>query len=328
MLTYINNTAQDILALNAQFEERKAREAILEEEAEQTSLPSGSTESTPNLSPQSTNEKPSAASSSTGASQPATPKTTNPNPKPLPDTNCSCLSQVYLALDSLTRLPEDVIEAMKVARGAARVAHEVIICPKCAQPATQDVTAPPTMQMFQNTMLLGTLLPTTANSYVKILEMIETTANEAKEKGENIVFRLSEYGGYWGNMAYIDKITCHTADNLGNKLMKPDHWRLTVRALLKLDVYGYQIDRPSVINGSHISHRHLGLRDVIQIMEERSNRRHDLIDALVASGQPHPMKNAQFTLMHCNKDSNAKDERQCLKFIELARNALDKLVIA
>jgi hypothetical protein len=325
----INNTAQDILALNAQFEERKARETVpQEEEEQQTSLPS---ESTPGLSPPqpAKNDTSSAASSSAGPSQPATPAASkNVNLKPLPDASCTCLSRVYLALDSLTRLPEDIIEAMKVARGAARAAHDVIVCPTCAQPAALDVTIPPTMQMFQNTMLLGTLLPTTANAYVKILEMIETTANEAKEKDEDLVFRLSEYGGYWGNMAFLDKIACHTADNYGNKVMKPEHWRLTVRALLKLDVYGYQVDRPSVINGAHISHRHLGLRDVIQAMEERSTRRHDLIDAMVASGQPHPLKSGQFSLMHCDKTKNDKDERHCLKIVELARNALDKLVIA
>jgi hypothetical protein len=49
---------------------------------------------------------------------------------------------------------------------------------------------------------------------------------------------------------------------------------------------------------------------------------------MVASGQPHPLKSGQFSLMHCDETKNDKDERHCLKIVELARNALDKLVIA
>lgn len=326
----INNTVQDIVALNAQREERKAREAREAQlQLEQQTSSNSSADSPPDLSPPAANDTPSVASSSSAApSQPATHKKPASSLKPLPDSACSCLSQVYLALDSLTRLPEDIIEAMKVARGAARAAHDVIVCPSCSQPYMNDVTLVPTMQAFQNTMLLGMLLPTTANAYVKILEMIETTTKEAKEKGEDIVFRLDEYGGFWGGMAYVDKIACQTEKTYGNKAMKPDHWRLTIRTLLRLDVHGYQVDRPSVIDGSHISHRHLGLKDVIQAMEERSVHRHDLIDAMVASGQPHPLKNGQFSLMQCNSNKEDKDERHCLKIVELARIALDKLVIA
>lgn len=261
-------------------------------------------------------------------------ETTSDNNKPvrakaLPNAQCACLSQIYLALDALTRLPDDIIEAMQVARAAAKAAHDVIVCPICSEPYCEDVTRPPTMQSFQNTMLLGTLLPTTANAYIQILDMVETTTAEAKEKGTGIVFRLLDYGGLWGRMDELDKITCQTVEHYDNKEMNPEHWRLTIRALLKMDVYGFQLEKTSIVDGSHISHRHLGLKDVITAMEERSNRRHDKMDALVASGRRHPFQDGPYGLLQCSSaHSNKKEDRQCLKMIEMARVALDKLVIA
>lgn len=42
---------------------------------------------------------------------------------PLQPVTCSCLANLYLALDSIARLPTDIMPAMRVARSACKVAH-------------------------------------------------------------------------------------------------------------------------------------------------------------------------------------------------------------
>ncbi|OHE98941.1 hypothetical protein CORC01_05837 [Colletotrichum orchidophilum] len=244
-------------------------------------------------------------------------------PKAYNNTACSCLSLIFLSLDALSRLPDDVKIAMSIARSAARVAHDVIDCPSC-NPA--DITKPPPMQAFQNTMMLGAILPSTANAYAKILELIDNEASLAKKEKRNITFHFAEYGGLWGELSRRDS-QCGTIETLDNREMDPDSWRLSVRGLLKLDIYGHDFQRTDGA-GLTVPYHHLGLKDVIKQMEDRSNNRHDQIDEMVAAGLPHPLlHNEQHLMVPLGKD-DSKENRHCLKIIEIARVALDKLVIA
>ncbi|KAM0332531.1 hypothetical protein ACHAQA_002814 [Verticillium albo-atrum] len=268
-----------------------------------------------------------AASATTPGSSSASDASPKPTHKAIRHINCACLSQMYLSLDALSRLPEEIGAAMRMARDAAKTAHSLITCPTCSMPYIDDPSVQPPMQAFQNTMLLGMLIPTIVNAYVRILELVDEATAESKQKGETMLFRFTEYGGLWGELEEIDKFTCRTVELYDNKDMEPDKWRMTVRAVLKIDVYGFDVDCSSTIDGSRVTHRHLGLKDVISAMEERSNHRHDQIDAMVAAGLPHPMQGNPLmpaNLQHAGK----KDERNCLKIVEMARVALDNLVIA
>ncbi|WYZ34707.1 hypothetical protein EsH8_I_000983 [Colletotrichum jinshuiense] len=244
-------------------------------------------------------------------------------PKPYANASCSCLSQLFLSLDALSRLPNDIKIAMTIARTAARVAHDVINCPACSFP---DVTKPPPMQSFQNMMMLGAILPATANAYAKILELIETEAAQAKKEGRSITFRFSDYGGLWGELRRNDS-ACGASDAFDNREMDPNSWRLSIRGLLKVDLYGYDIERRDEA-GFAVPYHHLGLKDVIKEMEARSINRHDQLDAIVAAGLPHPVLHAEQNLMVREGQTDRKEDRNCLKIIEMARVALDKLVIA
>ncbi|KAF4423300.1 hypothetical protein CGGC5_v000904 [Colletotrichum fructicola Nara gc5] len=208
---------------------------------------------------------------------------------------------------------------MAMARQAARTAHDVINCPACSG---IDITKPPPMQSFQNMMMLGTILPATANAYAKILELVDAETARAKKESRMITFRFAEYGGLWGEMNKRDK-GCGVIETFDNREMDPDSWRLTVRGLLKVDIYGYDFE---TTNGT--GYHHLGLKDVIKEMEDRSNHRHDALDAHVAAGNPHPMLHTQHNLMVPEGKDDSPENRNCLKIIEMARVALDKLVIA
>ncbi|GKT42092.1 lactose regulatory protein LAC9 [Colletotrichum spaethianum] len=213
-------------------------------------------------------------------------------PKAYNNTSCSCLSQIFLSLDALSRLPNDVKTAMGVARSAARVAHDVTHCPACSLP---DIMEPPPIQSFQNMMMLGAILPAAANAYAKILELIDDEAAQARKEGRNITFSFAEYGGLWGEMRKRDS-TCRAVESVDNREMDPDTWRLAIRALLKIDVYGHDFERNDG-TGSSEAYHHLGLRDVIKAMEDRSNNRHNQLDAMVAAGLPHPMLHTHHNLM-------------------------------
>src|SRR6478735_8940461 len=74
-------------------------------------------------------------SSENGASVESTEnviRTPTPSMRPVPTVSCGCLSSLYLALESLGNLPAEVIPAMKVARNASKVAHDVIRCTVCS----------------------------------------------------------------------------------------------------------------------------------------------------------------------------------------------------
>lgn len=249
--------------------------------------------------------------------------------KALPQAPCACLSQIYLSLDSLSRLPEDVGLAMSVARAAAKAAHDVVSCAACSKPFVGDATVPLPIQSFQNMMMLGALIPTTVNAYMKILELVDEATSQARQKGEPMVFRFSDYGGLWGRLGEMDKASGRgTVEMYDNRVMEPDQWRHTVRAVLKVDLYGFQVDGRTSLDGSVVRHSHPGLRDVVTAMEDRSNRRHDNFDALVAAGRQPVCGQSAYHMPTPPYDPGKKSDRPCLKIIEMARLSLEKVAIS
>jgi hypothetical protein len=245
----------------------------------------------------------------------------SPSPRPYHNTACRCLSSMYLAMDSLSRLPPSAMAAMKVARHACRVAHDVIHCQACSLPMLHDVSSPMPVQAFQNTMLLGALIPTVANAYARIMELVDAEATRAKHEGRSIYFTFREAGGLWGKLAE-EEPSCGVVRSYDNRDLDADSWRLSVRALLRVDIYGYAFAK----GGAGPMVHHLGLKDVIDALEERSRIRHGKIDEMMASGQFTP--DMYRNLMPIPHQPSQTRQHNCAHIIEMARGALDRLAIA
>lgn len=226
---------------------------------------------------------------------------------------CSCLPTLYLALDSMQRPPAEVGSAIRVARSAAKAAHNAILCPVCSSPPLEDVERGPSIRSFQTLMLVGAVLPSTANQYSRILTMVDDEAALATAERRRLRFSLADYGGFWGNMAASEN-NCGAAAHLEGSLMEPATWRLTARALLKIDVYGIQASVPGE------EFEQVGLRDVVQMMEERAVERHRRIDDLIANGR-------RAEGHRCGVRTMPGETPTCLRIVEIAKRSLDHLVI-
>lgn len=271
--------------------------------------------------------------SSSGPASAAPPPTTNPtaapSPKAIPSVSCGCLSTLYLALDSLSHLPTSATAAIRVARNATKVAHDVIRCPACSQPVAEDPSVPVPIQSFQSLMLLATIVPSTCNAYASILEMVDVEQAAAKREARTLFFSFQDIGGAWGFVrspsgdAHTHE--CPDITALNNRRMDPDTWRTTMRAILRLDVYGFGEPPDDVPMSAASRFRHSGLRDVVRLLEDRSARRHDRMDRLFAAGRvpEHPGY-----LLHQSYRPVPPEERQCIRVLEAARVALDNLVIS
>ncbi|ROW01684.1 hypothetical protein VSDG_02203 [Cytospora chrysosperma] len=194
--------------------------------------------------------------------------------------SCSCLAKLYLALDSLTHLPAEVGPAIRVARCALKTAHDAIQCQVCFPPLTETMKVP--IATLQNTMVLGALLPSLADAYQRILDMVDAETARGIFEQRQLRFALSGYGGVWGQLSCCG-VSAHYAD----QVMQPAMWRLLVRALLKTDVYGmsFDSDKPG---DEGLRPPQLGLKDIIGQMDARSRARHAEIDAMIEAGLPVP----------------------------------------
>lgn len=260
---------------------------------------------------------------------------------------CACTANLYLALDSMQRLSNKVTEGIRQARVAAKTAYQVLHCPVCngaheqllaSEAALADSMShspPRAMQNFQNLMLLATLIPSIAHAYERILVLVDKEAARAQAERREVPFRMEGYGGLWGQLAADD--CCGARTMLEHRLMEPTIWRLTVRALLRVDVYGIAepddmaatMPRDPIHGGveggggagAGAEMCHLGLKDLVLQMEERSRARHAVMDPLVQAGKCGNYS----TVLRLHKEGETPT---CQRIIALARQAIDNLVIA
>ncbi|KPM35630.1 hypothetical protein AK830_g10944 [Neonectria ditissima] len=284
--------------------------------AEQVSLPRGTSTSTPADSSLGSDHGTSVGSLDEPVSTPP------PSMRAVPTVNCSCLSSLFLALNNLSRLPPDVVPAMRAARNASKVAHDVINCPSCSVPLLDEPSVPPPIQCFQNLMFLGTLVPSACNAYATILEMVDTETALAKKQGRTFWFSFKDIGGMWGTVGESSD-NCCVVQSYNNTNMAPDMWRMTIRALLRLDVYGLGKNDDGI--STHETYTQLGLKDVVTLLEQRTRKRHEILDNLIASGQ---VAKAMPTGVIYPSKPCLPEERNCVRILETARVALDNLVIA
>ncbi|OTA64854.1 hypothetical protein K449DRAFT_432434 [Hypoxylon sp. EC38] len=281
--------------------------------------PPPSAEQVPSLSPNSasTPESVNSSCSNTAAAASSTNITGT----------CAHTAALYLALDAMQRVPDGVEQALAHARKATRTAYDVVYCPICSfkieppdHAADGDI-----MRNFQNLMLLAALIPSIVHAYERILVAVDEETARATAERRRLVFKLKGFGGIlWGESTGSGTGACSgehecVADGvLNHREMEPAMWRLTVRALLKADVYGLSgLDR-DVVEGTPL---HIGLKDIVLQMEQKSKARHAVMDHLVHSGAWKPPA--------CGLKMHAPGETPtCQKVIAIAKASIDALVIA
>jgi hypothetical protein len=259
------------------------------------------------------------------SSSPSSSQTRNPNQsqKSLHSAKCECLSSLYLGLDALANLPSDPFPAIRVARNGSKIAYNVVKCPSCSIPLVQDPLAVPPMDAFQNMMLLGALIPSICNAYMRILELIDNVVAEAQREDRKLHFSFAELGGLWGKLVQVER-TCLVASSVNDKDLDAPVWRKTVLATLRADIYGFTFNpgQQDSFNDQVPPFKHPGLKQVVQLLEERSRIRHEKLDTLAQQGQ-----HCQGVFGPPGHDGTDSKGHQCMRLIEVAKIALDRLVI-
>lgn len=231
---------------------------------------------------------------------------------------CNCLASMYLSLAALQQFPTDIVLALRTVRAAAATAAQSIWCHSCGSVVLETTTPP--IESFQNTMLLGTILPIIANGYGRLLKMIDDETDFAIATGQTKVFKFKDYGGLFVQEESMPEYTGCCDQNLSKNDvdMSPAQWRTTLRGLLRVDIYGHE-------QGTF---KHKGLKDLVAEMEYRQRIRHDLMDAQEAAGTlpTHVLGHGLFT----NQKEKCLGEktRGCLEILKIAKIAIDNLVIA
>ena len=245
------------------------------------------------------------------------PSTEGEGPTPTSTSPCSCLSSIYLSLAALQQFPSDIVTALRTVRRAAAVAAQTIWCPRCG--AVQVMITGPLIESFQNTMLLGMLLPIVAHGYHRLLDMVDKEANAAIAARQSKTFNLHDYGGLCGREVNSqDALPCVEKDLLYNIVdMPPVQWRTTVRALLRTDIYGHETT----------GFKYKGLKDLVSEMEYRQRVRHELIDAAEAAGTL-DSRLLGHGFRHKPGACGDSDTQSCLQMIKMAKHAIDELLIA
>ncbi|KAK3185315.1 hypothetical protein K4F52_006015 [Lecanicillium sp. MT-2017a] len=242
--------------------------------------------------------------------------------KAIPTVSCGCLSSLYMALESLGNLPQQISPAMRITRSASKIAHEVIVCKTCSQ-GMEDPTQSPPLQSFQNLMFLGALVPSACNAYAAIVEMVDAEYHQARAQNRLLHFSFRDVGGQWGHTLEQDPAACLDIQAFDNCDLDPDVWRRIMLAILRLDVYGSEETALCRRGGPA---RTKGLKDIITMLDERSNRRHSAIDEAIAQGNM--PKHSHYMMFQPTGGHCKPEDRNCTRVLQIARIALDNLVIA
>ena len=130
-----------------------------------------------------------------------------------PPAMCTCLSQLYLCLSSLSTITSFPLSphTLSTLYNAARVARSVIYCPTCPQAFSTGV---------QNLMMLGTLLTVTADAWLRL------TIMDAEALGKETVCAL-----------YLASVPTDPEERRA-------HWNQWLRKVIKHGVIGSSVAPP------------------------------------------------------------------------------------
>ncbi|KAI0817994.1 hypothetical protein GGR55DRAFT_50971 [Xylaria sp. FL0064] len=253
----------------------------------------------------------------------SSPESTSPATVTTSALGCDCTAKLYSALNCMQNLPNEVESSIRLARLAAKTAYEVVNCTTCSSqlpPTPQHhIGSSVMMQCFQNMMLLGTLIPSIVYAYARMLTIVDEETNRAVAERRKIAFKLNGLGGIWGRLGAVDDDLCGAQRNFSYREMEPVMWRLTVRALLRIDVYGIsgRCGRDATVGDPF----HLGLKDIVLLMENKAKARHALMDAMIDAGV--------WEKPDCIVGPGKPGELPtCQRIISIARSSVEQLCIA
>lgn len=243
--------------------------------------------------------------------------------QPAPNVSCGCLSSLYFALESLANLPSDIPSAMRVARGASKIVHDVVGCNICSS-NVREVGEPVPIQSFQNFTFLGSLIPSTCNAYATIVEMVHQQSNRAKQENRTLPFSYWQLGGQWPSSLHADPASsCLNLAAYDNKDLHPDVWRELMCSIMRVDVFGSEGAAYTLPNGALSPSA--GLKGVVAYLDNRSDERHLKMDELSAAGGL--LKHSNMLMCPATYQPQPKKDRHCVRTLHLARVALDSIVI-
>ncbi|KAH8783915.1 hypothetical protein BGZ57DRAFT_216472 [Hyaloscypha finlandica] len=237
---------------------------------------------------------------------------------------CSCLASMYLSLASMQEFPSDIVKALRTVRSACATAAATIWCQKCGTVILDN--PPPPIEAFQNVMLLGTILPIIANGYQRLLQMIDDETTRAEALGQTKTFRFHDYGGICGPQVISVKVDCAETAKFSRPVeMTPQQWRTTVRALLRVDIYGHE----------QTGFKHKGLKDLVAEMENRQKTHHEMLDARAAVLGTDSVEMGLFGSVKAGVGGHGHttcaqgaQPYGCLQILQVAKSAIDNLTIA
>ncbi|KAF2842147.1 hypothetical protein M501DRAFT_392646 [Patellaria atrata CBS 101060] len=152
-----------------------------------------------------------------------------PNPSlgnGLPDTKCSCLSNMFLTLSSLGSITSFTFPfVLPQLRAATATAREMVHCTECPKiPATG----------MQNTFFLGTLVTTIGERYRRVLQAIDEEAASLERAGTTKVFQIED--------SSAETLHMHTGNSeCGGRFtvdLEPREWQIIAKKVVKMDVLG------------------------------------------------------------------------------------------
>jgi hypothetical protein len=208
-----------------------------------------------------------------------------------PAAPCSCLAAMYLAMAPLQQLSSRLGTALAAVRTAVNTARLILRCEHCGHCMADPMK--PTIEAFQNMMLLGTLLPIIVDIYKRLSEMVDHEAGMAKAAGYQMSLDILQ-----------DNTVCGAS--LENALMQPEEWAAAVHYIIRDDIYGHEMMSS-------------GLKGIISEMEERQRRGHTKIDVLSNHGLFNICQQRQ-----CPGERNAP----CLQILSITKIAMEALAIA
>lgn len=210
--------------------------------------------------------------------------------------NCACLSTLYLTLSQLQTLDLQTSPfpfALHPLREAMQTASSVLSCQECPR---RFISA------IQNTQLLGTLIMSIAERFLKILEAINQESVRAEEAGEKKRFRLADLNTSTSHL-HTAGIGCAAAFSLN---LEPAEWRGLAKKVVRAEVEG-----PS--EGNDCCAYLLG---VVRAMETRQKFWHQC-------PVPEDFPKDARTGLPMGGNNIPKEDRLCLKLAGYARKLVE-----
>lgn len=231
-------------------------------------------------------------------------------------TLCCCTQRLLDCADSLSTMPNDFWGALRTARQSSRTIYEVLKCPQCGAASRRASEVPQADHSMDSapsdpspiTDILGTIVfPLISDAYVNVAELVNKEASMAMQG--QIIFDLESCGGLWGPLG---ETSMRCQEYYSNLAINPEFWRTTVRALLRTDLHGSDVQMRNDTGGTYLYHQP-GLCDFIADIKDvlgRPNSDHGPTE--LVKGLPTGLQS---------------DAGRISRVIELSQQSLDRLAL-